>query len=272
MGKYLMRAYFISAWRSGLRGHSFHAVFALGVLLIGGAYLAALFSPRQPETVALDVGLSGMRFALVLLALFWVQELVGREIERRTTTLYLAYPIPRAHYMLGRFFGIAALLLVASVILALLLWLAVILSSEAYDQARQGALGLPYWATIFGLWLDVVVVMAFTLCIAALSTVPALPLALGAAFAIAGHSLGAVIQYLASGADGRHDLVANYTTAVNMAGWILPDLSRLDWRAWTMYDMPPPAGMLTLSSLMALCYIGLMLMLAVQAFKRRDFD
>lgn len=263
---------FYSAWRSGLRGHSFHAVFALGILLIGGAYLAALFSPRQPETVALDVGLSGMRFALVLLALFWVQELVGREIERRTTILYLAYPLPRMHYMLGRFLGIAALLLAASIILALLLWIAVIFSSEGYDQAHRGALGLPYWTTIFGLWLDMLVVAAFALCIAAVSTVPALPLALGAAFAIAGHNLGAVIQYLASGADGQQDLVANYTTATTMASWVLPDLSRLDWRIWTMYNQPPPADMLWLSCLMALFYIGLMLILAVQAFTHRDFD
>lgn len=267
-----MRAYFVSAWRSGLRGHSFHAVFLLGVLLIGGAYLAAQFSPRQPETVALDVGLSGMRFALVLLALFWVQELVGREIERRTSTIYLAYPLPRAYYILGRFAGIAALLLVASIILALLLWLAVILSSETYEQTRHGALGLPYWSTIFGLWLNVLVVTAFTLCIAAISTVPALPLALGAAFAIAGNSLGAVIQYLASGADGQQDLVVNFTSAVNMAGWVLPDLSRLDWRTWAMYDQPLPTGITSHACLMALFYISLMLLLATQAFKQRDFN
>lgn len=267
-----MCAYFVSAWRSGLRGHSFHAVFLLGILLIGGAYLAAQFSPRQPETVALDVGLSGMRFALVLLALFWVQELVGREIERRTTVIYLAYPLSRAYYILGRFAGISALLLVASIVLALLLWIAVILSSEEYEQIRRGALGLPYWSTIFGLWLGVLMVMAFALCIAALSTVPALPLAMGAAFAIAGHSLGAVIQYLASGADGQQNLVENYTAAVNMAGWVLPDLSRLDWRTWAMYDQPLPPGMISLSCLMAMSYISLMLFLATQAFKHRDFD
>jgi hypothetical protein len=50
---------------------------------MGVAYLSASFSPRQPQTVALDVGLSGLRFSLVLFALFWVQELVGREIESR---------------------------------------------------------------------------------------------------------------------------------------------------------------------------------------------
>jgi len=166
----------------------------------------------------------------------------------------------------------AALLMAASMILALLLWLAVILSSDLYEQSHRGALGLPYWATIFGLWLNVLVVTAFAMCIAALSTVPALPLALGAAFAIACQSLGAVVQYLASGADGRQDLVANYSTPLHIAGWLLPDLSRLDWREWTMYDHTPAPGALSLSCLMAICYIGFMLMLAVLSFGRRDFD
>ena len=60
-----------------------HAILVLGVLLVGVAFLSASFSPRQPKTVALDVGLSGMRFSLVLFALFWVQELIGREAVLR---------------------------------------------------------------------------------------------------------------------------------------------------------------------------------------------
>jgi hypothetical protein len=55
--------------------------------LIGIAYLSGYFSPRQPQTVALDVGFSGIRFSLVLLNLFWVQELVAREIDRRIDPL-----------------------------------------------------------------------------------------------------------------------------------------------------------------------------------------
>ncbi len=267
-----MANYFFSAWRSGLRGRSFHAVFVLGVLLIGCSYLAALFSPRQPETVALDVGFSGLRFALVLMSLFWIQELVSKEIDRRTAILYLAYPIPRAHYILGRFAGISVLLLAAGIVLALLLWLAVMSSSGTYDQARRGALGLPFWYGIIGIWLDVLVVTAFALCIASLSTAPALPLAMGAVFSIITHSLGAVIQYLSSGADGRQDLVTHYSALLNIASWLLPDLSRLDWRAWPMYDTAPPSATIFLSLLMAGSYIALMLSIAVQAFKHRDFD
>lgn len=244
----------------------------MGVLLIAGAYLAAMFSPRQPETVALDVGISGLRFALVLLALFWVQDLIGKEIDRRTAVLYLAYPTSRSNYILGRFSGIALLLLIASIILGLLLWLTIMSSGEEYAQTRRLALGAPYWATILALWLNILVITAFTLCIATLSTMPGLPLSLGAAFAIAGQTLGAVIDYLARGADGQTELVLRYGPMIETIKWVLPDLSRLDWRAWPMYDIPIEIGFLGWSIVMALAYIALMLGISTAIFNRREFD
>ena len=62
------------------------------------------------------MGLSGIRISMTF-SLIWVQELVGREIERRTVFLVLAYPMPRAAYILGRYLGI--LLLAAAAILLL---------------------------------------------------------------------------------------------------------------------------------------------------------
>lgn len=268
----LIVSYFTTSLRSGLRGRAFQAVFILGLLLVAFAYLAAMFSPRQPETVALDVGFSGVRFSLILLALFWVQDLVGKEIERKTAILYLAYPVPRSHYILGRFFGIATLLLLASIVFGLLLWLAAMASGDEYQQSHPVALGLPFWATILGLWLSVVVITAFALWIATLSTVPALPLALGMAFSFAGLSLGAVVDYLMRGADGQTDLVAKYGPIVESIRWVLPDLSRLDWRSWPMYDLALSSSWLAWSVLMALAYTFLMLGLAIPIFNRREFD
>ena len=68
-----MWQFMLSAGRAGLRSRSIQAILILGALLVGVAYLAASFSPRQPQTVALDVGLSGLRVTLVLFSLFWVQ-------------------------------------------------------------------------------------------------------------------------------------------------------------------------------------------------------
>lgn len=267
-----MNQFFLSSLRAGLRGRSFHAVLVLGVLLVGVAYLAGFFSPRAPKTVALDVGFSGLRFSLVLLALFWIQDLVGKEIDRRTVIFALAYPVPRSAYVIGRYCGIMVLSAIATLSLGLLLWLAVLLAGVGYDQEFAVALGWPYWATLFGIWADVAVVSAFALWIATLSTVSILPLALGAAFAIAGKSLGAVMEYLARGADGDKKLADRFGPLIEFIQWVLPDLSRLDWRVWPQYSQAPGSLAVSLSLVMALGYVLVMLFLAVQTFSRREFS
>ena len=260
-----------SAWRSGLRGRSFQMVFLLGLFLVGGAYLASMFSPRQPQTVALDVGISGLRFTLLLLALFWVQELVGREIERRTVILTLAYPVPRSRYLIGRFLGIALLVAISTVVLALLLWIMVMVSG-GYDQARRVALGLPYWMTVLGVYLDILVILAFAICLAALSTVPILPLALGMVFAIVGRSLGAVMDFLlVRQADGDQAMVTQFAPIIRVIRWFVPDLSRLDWRDWTLYGLVPDFQAMGWATLMAAAYVVLLLAIGVLVFQRREF-
>lgn len=249
-----------------------HAILILGVLLVGVAFLSASFSPRQPKTVALDVGLSGMRFSLVLFALFWVQELVGREVERKTVMYALSYPVSRAAYILGRYLGILGLLALATLLLGILLWLTTLSVGGSYDLGFRLGLGFPYWITVLGIWVDAALVAAFALWIASLSTVPMLPVALGAAFAVAGKSLGAVVDYLARGADNDPEFVSRFNPLIETVQWVLPDLSRLDWRGWPMYELFPGFPAMGLSLLMAFGYAVVLLTLAVRTFSRREFS
>ena len=267
-----MSQFALSGLRSGLRGKSFQAVFILGVLMIGIAYLSGFFSPRHPKTVALDVGFSAVRFALVLLNLFWVQELVAREIDRRVILFSLAYPVSRSSFLAGRFLAVLVLTVLAAAVLGFLLLLAVLLVGGGYVQEFDVSLGPPFWIAIAGFALDAAVVGAFSLCIAALSTVSVLPLALGAAFAVAGKSLGATIDYLARGADGDVELLASYDPVLGFVRWLLPDLSRLDWREWAMYQLAPGAETVFWSVTMAVGYIGLLLAAASLLFARREFS
>lgn len=267
-----MLQFFLSSWRSGFRNRTFLAVFILGVALVVMAYLSASFSPRQPLTVALDVGLSGLRFSLVLFAITLIQDLVGREIQQRSVVLTLSYPVYRSTYLIGRYFGVLALTGAAALILGLLLWVAVMMSGLDYDQQFRVSLGFPYWVAVFGVWLDVAVVAAFTLWIATLSTVIMLPLVLGALFAISGRGVGAVFDFLAKGAEGQADLVTSFGPVLDTIRWVLPDLSRLDWRAWPMYGLPPDSMAIALSVLMAVAYVLAMIGFSVYVFSKREFS
>jgi ABC-type transport system involved in multi-copper enzyme maturation permease subunit len=266
-----MWQFMFSAGRAGLRSRSIHAILIIGALLVGVAYLAASFSPRQPQTVAIDVGLSGLRITLILFSLFWVQELVGREIERRTVLFALTYPVGRGRYVIGRYLGVLALIALAAVLLGMLLWAVVLSMSNGYAQGFAIAPGFPYWSTVAGLWVDAAVVTAFALWVATFSTVPMLPLALGLAFAVGGKSLGAVAEYLSKGADGDVALM-RFAPIIDAIQWVLPDLSRLDWRAWPMYGLAPGGQAVGLGLIVAASYAALLVTLAVITFTRRDFE
>lgn len=265
-----MYSYFLTGWRAGLRGRAIHAILIVALMLVGVAYFSGSFSPRQPQTVALDVGYSGMRISLVLFGLFWVEQLLNREIGSRGILLTLTYPVPRSRYLIGRYLAVIALLGLAAVLLGGMLWLAVKTNNPNYQQGFPPALGFPFWSVVFGLWLDAALVAAFTLLIASLATVPMLPLALGLGFAIAGKTLGAVLDYFARGADGNDDIMRMGPLLEGLQ-WILPDLSRLDWRPWALYGVQPTGDELLWPMLMAVSYVLVLLSLSVFVFSRREF-
>lgn len=267
-----MLAFFLSGVRSGLRGRSFQAVLILGFLLVGVAYLSSGFSPRQPRTVALDIGLSGIRITLVLLCLFWIQELVAREVERKTILHSLAYPAMRGTFVVGRYLAVLALVSLAAFALGLSLLGAVAMASAGYSQEFAVLLGYPYWITLAGIVLDVAVVAAFGTALGTVSTVSVLPLAVGLAFAIGAKALGATLDYIAQGADGDTRIMTVFGPAVGIVRWLVPDLSRLDWRNWPMYGLAPDRAEMGWATLAALSYAAILLTAGVTYFSRREFS
>ena len=132
-----MVTFFHSTVLSGLRSRSIQLLFGLGLLTLGCAWLAANFSARNPTTLAMDVGLSALRFITILMTLFWVQDLLAKDIERKSVLFVLAYPRHRSSFVLGQFLGIAALAALAVAIIGRVLWLLLWIGPS--DQAQASA-------------------------------------------------------------------------------------------------------------------------------------
>jgi ABC-type transport system involved in multi-copper enzyme maturation permease subunit len=205
------------------------------------------------------------------LSLFWVQDLVAREIDRKIILQSLSFPVSRAAFLFGRYFAVLALVCLSTCILALSLLLAVALSSPNYDQDFRVGLGVPFWVTIAGLVIDVSVVAAVALATATVSTVSMLPLLVGAGFAIAGKALGAAVDYLARGADGDAPFADAWTDRIETVRWLIPDLSRVDWRDWPLYGVAPSIEVIGWSVLMAVAYSAIVLALGWRALENREF-
>jgi ABC-type transport system involved in multi-copper enzyme maturation permease subunit len=267
-----MKAFIVSAVLSGLRSRSIQTLFGLALLALACAWLAANFSARNPTTLALDVGLSALRFITIIMVLFWVQDLFAKDIERKSVLFILAYPVPRSSFVLGQYLGIAVLAALAVLIVGSLLWLLIRVGPSEYQQATPVSLGAAYWTTLFFQYLGVMVIAAFAVLIATLSTTPMLPLVLGLAFALAATALGPTYDYLQTSVYADESQRTQLSPVIGYLMWGLPDLSRLDIRVWPLYDKVPAPATLVAGLATALGYIALSLGLAVNRFQRREFS
>lgn len=272
MGITGLRGHASVAWLSGWRSNSFRLLSMLCVAMLAMAFFAAAFSLRQPLVVAMDVGITGMRLAILLLALFWVQELFSQDITHRTVFLMLAYPISRAEYVLGRFFGIAGLVAFALLFYGILLLGVVKLSGWGYSDSSAPVYGLSYGVMLLGIYLDILVLLAFALCISAFSETPFLPLSVTFFFALVARSYDAVVSYLKASGEASEALRQHFVPVFDALGWVLPNLSRLDWRDAVLYGQYPPPAQMMAASAMAVLFIALMLLFACLQFKRRQLQ
>lgn len=267
-----MKQSFLIALLSGLRSRVFQSLFAVGVLAMGAAYLAGGFSPRQPSTVTLDVGLSLIRGVSLVLVLYWAYELVGKEIEHRTIYVSLTYPVTRGQFLLGRYLGILVLTVFAVALLGVMLAGVVWLTGLSYEQTNPLSLKWPYVLTLLALLLDLALVASFGFLVSTVSVTPFVPLVAGLAFAISARSLGPALEYLSDMSASEAKLQNVLTPVFGWLRWILPDLSRLDIRYYALYAYQPDTGLLAGGVMMAIGYTGILLALAVWLFSRRQFN
>lgn len=255
----------------GLRSRSFQVALVFGLGLLALAWLLSSFSGRHPAIVTLDLGLSAIRMITLILTVFWVMDLVGRDIERKTVIFSLCYPQDRLTYLLGRYVGIALLLLAIVAILG-----GVVYAEERYLAMNNPRLAqLESWVTMLPvllmIWLDALVILAFTLLVATVSTSAFTALIAGISFALAARSLGPTLAYLSSSYAQGDRLEVSLSPVVHRLRYLLPDLSLLDIRAAALYGVKLNASALAWPGLMALTYIGILLSLAVFFFRRREF-
>lgn len=247
------------------------ALLVLGALLMCIAYLSGTFSLRQPQQVALDMGFSGLRFLGLLLVLFWLQETFAKDIDRRTVTFALAYPAPRSAYVLGRFLGVMALIIATVLFWGALLAIVGQMSGGLTGNAEPVNYGVGYGVVLIGIALDLLVIGSFFVLVSSLAETPMLPFLISFGFALSGRTIGVMIDYLALSKQADAALRERLLPLLESLRWLIPDLSRLDWRQIVLYDNWPSWTYILQGVAVAVGYSVIMLGGAVLAYRRRSF-
>jgi Cu-processing system permease protein len=224
-----------------------------GVVLLASSRLVGTLTLGDRYRILADLGLTSMQLIGLLVAVFVGSNLVAGDMERRVLQPILAKPVPRSGYVLGRYLGLAAVLLLNLAVMALLL--ALVLTTDA---GSLEAVGRPFFQAIALLGIQFLVVGAIAVLFSAISS-PTLAAVFSMAVAIAGQMTGE-IRALWRGSD---------TWIPRLIWYLLPNLSALNANEALVYRTSPPAQA-WLAAAYGLCYAGAAVSLAVLAFERRD--
>jgi ABC-type transport system involved in multi-copper enzyme maturation permease subunit len=241
--------------RELVRNKLLYNLLLFAVLLIGSSIFVAQLTIGQWDRIILDMGLAAIELSGVLVAVLLGVGLVAGEVERRTVFPTLARPIGRGGFLVGRYLGLLAML--ALNVLVMTCALAAVLRYAGYGLSATTL------AATFLILLELAIIAAVAVFFGSFTT----PI-LASAFSLSVFLIGHLLSDLKSFQQRNPGALAKALTSVFYR--ILPDLELFNLKTNAANELPVPHGLVPAATLYGACYAGVLLLLAIAIFSRRD--
>ena len=231
-----------------------------GILIF--AFLYLFFEIFLAELVLRELpmvksfGLAGIYFFNAIVALFLGTTSFFRDVERKVVYFILAKPVSRAQFLLGKFFGLCLVLLLATAILG-----AGYLGLVAYEHGGFDGLGL---LAIFMQYLEMALFIAFALFVSTFSSS-----LLSIVYTSAVFFIGHVVSQLVT--DARQiGLKGVQLFLVQALYYVFPNLEKFDVRTLAIHDVAMPFRAVALAFAYAAAYGAFLLSAAIWIFDKKE--
>ena len=153
-----MRSIFVIAqntFKELIRDRILYGILIFAILLFLMSLVLGQLSFAEQTRIVTDFGFTAIQISASVLAVFIGGTLVKREIEKKTIFTLLARPVNRTQFLLGKLFGLMAVVITSIVLLSFAL--ALILSPmEVYPNAI-------FFAALYAVILESAVLLAVTI-------------------------------------------------------------------------------------------------------------
>lgn len=228
--------------------------FALGLLAL--SVLLSQLSIHENLRLTIDFGFSGIFLAIVAMTLFVGSTLVFREIDKKTILFLMSYPLSRSQFIMGKFFGFAAIL--CTLMLGLGVALAALLITIQWKPTAS------FLIAFYGIFLETLVLLSMTLLFGVIIR-PILVVGAVVGLFLIGHGMNGFAEIVAR---GQNEFLK---TLSQILRWGLPNLENMNWMNQVVYAELVPGRTILFASVYSLGWIIFFLSLAIVVFRRRDF-
>lgn len=232
-------------------------VLILGLLLLGVTYVAFSFTYGEPSRVALDFGLGMLTLSSVGIAVFIGVGLLSKEIENRTVYMIISRPVPRFAFISGKLLGLAGVLILNILLLAML-------TLSMYFLTGGELQPLVVWSIFFTVLEALLVLLVVS--VLSLLTSPTMSVLISLMIYVAGHAVSeAKLTTFAKNAPGL-------TPVLDFYHFVLPGFYKLNVKEFVIYKSNLSLDYLLSTSLYGLCYSIFLFLVAIFIFNKKNLD
>lgn len=245
-----------NTFREAVRDKVFVLVAAFGLVMVASSVVMSPLTVGARQKIVADMGLAALPLFSLLVILLVGSGMVYKEIDKRTIMTLLSKPVSRLEYVLGKYAGLAATLIVMLVAMSVLFVLACLLTATPLRSGYLAAGAL----TI----VEMLVVTAIVLFFSSFST-PVLT----SLFTLGCFLVGHLISDLQSFA--RVTGNPGIERVLGIVKYVLPNLDLFNVRNAAVHGLPIGMDHLVWATIYGLVYAALLLMLGGHLFRRREF-
>ena len=246
----------LNTFRESVRDKVLVTLVAFAVLVMGSARVIQPLALGEEAKVIKDLGLSAITLFCVLISILMGGRIVYKEVEKRTIYIMLAKPVRRWEFILGKYLGLMAVLVVSLVVMTAAFYVILLILG----------IGAPLYLMLAVLmtFFELAILTAVAVLFSTFST----PIT-GAVFTFAVYFVGNLTRDLKLLAAMSPSVVVKVVS--QFLYYVLPNFSNFNIRAEVVYGAALDPDALLLSGLYALVYTATLLLISVAIFNRKEF-
>jgi Cu-processing system permease protein len=249
----------LTTYRELVRSKVLYAVFFFVAALILVASAFGSVTIGDQILVIKDFGLFSISLCSIAFSTIAGATLLKKELERKTIYNILAKPVERWHFVLGKFFGMTL-----TIALTMLLMMA---GLETYLSLFQGQFDGSLWLALYFYFLEVLVICAASMFFSSIVVTPLLSGLFTFGLFLAGRSVEYLLYFIQEGT-----LSGVAASICKGAYALLPHLSKLQVGNEIVFGQLPSLAYAGWCGLYATSYAGILLLLSVFFFRRKEFN
>jgi len=260
-------------FKEGLRSRAVYGIGLFSFFILGLNITVAGFFMRDVGKVTVDMNLSALSIAGLLLVLFVGLNLISKDIDRKTIQLVLTKPISRYEYIFGKYVGIEMFVFVALFLLFVISCLTVGGLSVVYEGYFQGFVWSNFIVAAFFVYVKISVLAAIAVFFGVIATSSFVTLIFSFCAYIVGETLDEVVFYLKSSASSSEVVISEgVKKVIAVTSYIAPNFSVFDFKTEAAYGLALQPSRVGNSLAYGLIYILILLILSTFIFQRREFN